>query len=269
MICRFGRTELKTIDRYLNLEAADSIWTKSVRYILQRSGPFWWDDDARLEMRNQSGFFPLEDEYLVRFCELMLEDMREVDLLGSWQPEEVRVADQFSAATIIPLPDLEPYLHARPWSEALEGRTVLVIHPFSETIQKQYEKRGELFPGRCVLPEFQLKTLKAVQSVVGTKVGFATWFDALEWMCDEVSGIEFDTAIIGAGAYGFPLAAHVKRSGKQAVHLGGATQLLFGIRGKRWDDRPEFQHLFNASWVHPSPTEVPSNFRILEEGAYW
>ena len=47
---------------------------------------------------------------------------------------------------------------------------------------------------------------------------------------------DFDICLIGAGAYGFPLAAYVKRKGKKAVHLGGALQLLFGIKGSRWED---------------------------------
>jgi hypothetical protein len=35
------------------------------------------------------------------------------------------------------------------------------------------------------------------------------------------------------------------------VHLGGATQRLFGIRGKRWDERPFFQNLYNEHWTRP------------------
>ena len=31
------------------------------------------------------------------------------------------------------------------------------------------------------------------------------------------------------------LAAHVKRLGKRAVHLRGATQILFSIKGKHWE----------------------------------
>lgn len=44
--------------------------------------------------------------------------------------------------------------------------------------------------------------------------------------------INFDTAIIGCGAYGMPLAAQIKNAGRQAIHLGGAVQLLFGIKGE-------------------------------------
>jgi hypothetical protein len=57
--------------------------------------------------------------------------------------------------------------------------------------------------------------------------------------------------------------------GKKGIHLGGATQILFGIRGKRWDDDPFFQKLFNDYWVRPHPTEVPGNFQVVEGGCYW
>jgi hypothetical protein len=269
LVCRFGRSEMMVITRYLDVSAPGSFARKAYLYARNRIGPFWWDDALRVEMLNQSGFFPGSDENLAAFAELMLRDMREIDILGAWLPGELRVAERLAQAESIPLGDLEPYRNPRPWSEVLEGRTVLVIHPFEETIRSQYARREEIFPGQRVLPEFELKTLRAVQSVVGTKVGFARWFDALDSMRDRVSAMEFDTAIIGAGAYGMPLAAHVKRMGKQAVHLGGATQLLFGIRGKRWDDREDFLHLFNDAWVHPSQAEVPANYRVLEQGAYW
>jgi glycine/D-amino acid oxidase-like deaminating enzyme len=89
-------------------------------------------------------------------------------------------------------------------------------------------------------------------------------------MCRKIDAIDFDIAIIGAGAYGLPMAAHVKRRGKKAVHLGGATQLLFGIRGKRWDtDYPHLQPLFNEHWARPLPTETPPNAKTIEAGCYW
>ena len=54
--------------------------------------------------------------------------------------------------------------------EFLRGKKVLVIHPFAETIQHQYEqKRTLLFKNPDVLPEFQLETIKAVQSLGGQK----------------------------------------------------------------------------------------------------
>jgi hypothetical protein len=169
----------------------------------------------------------------------------------------------------VPLQALEPYYYAAPWSEALAGKRVLVIHPFAESINRQYRNHRLLFKDLRVLPDFDLVTLKAVQSIGGAQVAFASWFDALEEMCERVNEIDFDIAIIGAGAYGFPLAAYVKRIGKKSVHLGGATQILFGIKGRRWDDWPFFQQLYNEHWVRPSPSETPENYQFIENGCYW
>ena len=194
--------------------------------------------------------------------------------------EEGRLVDA-NKIKAIQLLLLEPYHAANPWTRILEGKKVLVIHPFSETIKRQYDsKRTLLFKNPKVLPEFDLITIKAVQSI-GGKSDFITWFDALQYMKDEIDKHEYDIALIGCGAYGFPLAAHVKRSGKKAVHLGGALQLLFGIKGKRWMNpeygmkslpfitRNYYNNLMNEYWVFPSDTERISNAQNVEGACYW
>ena len=76
-------------------------------------------------------------------------------------------------------------------------------------------------------------------------------------------------ALIGCGAYGFPLAAHVKRKGKKAVLLGGALQILFGIKGKRWEEHPQISRLMNEHWTRPLKNEVPNNSVKIDGGSYW
>lgn len=164
---------------------------------------------------------------------------------------------------------LEPYDYPYPWSKALEGKKVLVIHPFAKSIELQYKKRELLFANINVLPAFDLITLKAVQTIAGERTDFATWFDALKWMEDEIDKLDFDVAIIGCGAYGFPLAAHCKQIGKKAIHLGGATQILFGIKGKRWEELPAVAALMNEHWVSPLPEETPKEKIKVEGGCYW
>ena len=222
----------------------------------------------------------IRDRNLERFGELMIEDSKHVDILGSWRIEERRLIDINKVKTI-QLLLLEPYHAKHPWSRVLKGKKVLVIHPFAETIQHQYEqKRTLLFKNPDVLPEFQLETIKAVQSL-GGQSPFNTWFDALEYMKDEIDKRDYDIALIGCGAYGFPLAAHVKRTGKKAVHLGGALQLLFGIKGKRWINpyygkvflpflkENYYNNLMNEFWVYPSESERPSNAANVEGACYW
>ena len=164
------------------------------------------------------------------------------------------------------------FMHKNPWSTALAGKRVLVIHPFADTIREQYKKREKLFEDSDILPEFELQTLKAVQTIVGTKdERFETWFEALKWMYDEALKIPFDIAILGCGAYGQPLACMLKRAGKQAIHIGGATQIMFGIRGRRWElNSPFISSLCNENWVRPSAAETPLNKEKNEfGGAYW
>ena len=79
----------------------------------------------------------------------------------------------------------------------------------------------------------------------------------------------FDVAIVGCGSYGMPLAARIKGLGKQVIHLAGATQILFGIRGARWDARPYMQKFFNENWTRPSATERPKNADLVEGACYW
>lgn len=76
-------------------------------------------------------------------------------------------------------------------------------------------------------------------------------------------------AIIGCGAYGLPLAAYVKSLGKKAVHLGGATQILFGIKGRRYDKQPFYQSLYNEYFVRPKSEERPQNYLKFVYGDYW
>ena len=216
-----------------------------------------------------AGFFPCDHASMARFSELMLSDMRELDILGSWLCQEGFVNDRFPAAKKIKLRMLEPFWSATPWSSQLKNKRVLVIHPFEATIRHQYDRRERLFGNLDTLPDFKLEIIRAVQSVAGNRGSFGSWFDALEYLKAETNKKEFEIAIVGCGAYGFPLAAHIKKMGRQAIHMGGATQLLFGIKGARWEAMPEHAALFNDQWIRPLPEDVPQNHKKVEGGCYW
>lgn len=229
------------------------------------------------QMRTCAGFFPGTEAMGEAFKDLMIRCIPEADVIGVWgQPFEDFYLKRFGSGQLktVYLSEFEPWsCAAHPWSASLEGRKVLVIHPFAETIKKQYEKREKLFPGTKILPRFDLMTLKAVQTIAGERDDrFDDWFQALEWMRREALKKDFDIAVIGCGAYGFPLAAKLKQAGRQAVHLGGATQILFGIKGKRWETDPSFAYIrkyFNDDWVYPDESERPERASEVEGGCYW
>lgn len=270
MIARFGNNELRTVENHLTIHEPFSWSRKMDRYLRGETGPFWWDDRTAREMKRGAGFFPTTLANLERFSKRTLEDCGQIDLLGSWLPSENRLGDHLHAIRV-PLLDLEPYFHAEPWSVALQGKRVLVVHPFERSIRTQYSKREKVFRDPRVLPELTLLTFPAVQTIGGVSSQFEDWFEALDFMEQEISRMDFDIAIIGAGAYGMPLAAFIKRNlRRKAVHLGGATQILFGIKGRRWDNRPEYsQGLYNEDWVRPSPEETPGTAHRVEGGCYW
>ena len=275
MIARFGSTELHTIVNYLGIKQGTAI----IKYVKGEALDWWWNPEKLNNIKIYSGFFPPTPDSVGKFCEMMLEDTKCVDILGSWVKEEYYMREYLSKARKVQLRLLEPYFSENPWSRVLKGKNVLVVHPFAETIEKQYQNRRLLFENPDVLPDFNLFTIRAVQSLSGELTGFSDWFEALQWMEDEIDKINYDVCLIGCGAYGFPLAAHVKRQGKKAVHLGGALQLLFGIRGKRWEDPnlgvsmgvpPRYYlNLMNDYWIRPGNDLKPSGADKIEGGCYW
>ncbi len=272
MVARFGATELSVIVNYLGVKSSHhNAW----KFIQGKNPEWWWNPKMLRQMEAWSGFFPSTPETVSHFSELMLEDTGVVDVLGSWQPMECYLEPYYNNVRLVEFEAMNPFWTEKPWTRALRGKKVLVIHPFASSIEKQYkENRENLFQNKDVLPEFELQTIQAVQSLGGESNGFKDWFEALHWMESEISKHDFDIALIGCGAYGFPLAAYVKRMGKKAVHMGGSLQLLFGIRGKRWEDpnynsRYNYAALMNEFWVKPEKKEMPVSANRVEGGCYW
>jgi hypothetical protein len=267
MVCRFGSVELNAIVRISQLSKFNT-----VDLLLEniKEGRKAYSEKAFHDLKYNAGFFPINKSNLKRFYLTMLDSIKEVDLLGSWVSGENYFSDKLSHAQICSLADIEPYYHRNPWTKALQGRKVLVIHPFSESIKNQYLKnRNNLFEDKDILPDFEIITYKAIQTIAGNTENYNNWFDALEKMVSDIKGIDYEIALIGCGAYGFPIAAKIKRDGKKAIHLGGATQILFGIKGSRWDSHPIISKFYNNNWVRPSVEETPENIVIVENASYW
>lgn len=256
MIGRFGSVEIQGVINGI------SPWP--LHYILKKR--------TYKYLINNAGFFPTNRSSVKRFAKLMIKSMRCCDCLASWRIEEFFFRGKLKRAKKVSLDSLmpvNPEINVEyKWGKALENKKVLVISPFAELIEAQYHnKRQFIWESPNMLPLFkELHTLKSVNSVGGKKnCNFETWFDALEYMQKEIDKIDFDIAILGCGAYGFPLAAYIKNKGKKAIHIGGATQLLFGIKGKRWEGAP----FINENWVSPRVEDRPKGFENVEGGCYW
>lgn len=255
-IGRFGETELRTLDCYERL----------------------WYSPTSLHTVNRdicvnAGFFPKRVGQIKKFCMLKKSILRDMDALGLflWKNEEYYVYKYMNLSACFLGNILDPLYWENSWTISLKGKKVLVIHPFADTILKQYSLNKEhLFPDERVLPDFQLTVIKAVQSIGGKGApGYTSWFEALEYMKRQIKERDFDIALLGCGAYGLPLASYVKQMGKQAIYIGGALQLMFGISGKRWENKEHVSRYVNQHWVHPSIEETPELYASVEAGCYW
>ena len=270
MIARFGSSELQCLVNHAGVTAPEH---PVLDYIRGRAPPWWWERKLLRRMNRNAGLFPATENALRAFSERMMADLPLLDVLGSWLPDETLFDSMIGHATKVDLELLNPFFARRPWTEALAGKKVLVVHPFARTIESQYRERTQLFD-REILPSFQLMTIRAVQSIAGELTRFESWFDALRSMEEAMDRHDYDVCMIGCGAYGFPLAAHAKRRGRKAVHLGGSLQLLFGIRGRRWESpqySPDYDYsrLMNEHWVRPADEERPRDAGQVEGACYW
>ncbi|MFQ3577701.1 MAG: hypothetical protein SNJ52_01650 [Verrucomicrobiia bacterium] len=239
----------------------------------QANGYSGMDPDLKAMLQANAGVFPIDADNVAAFCSISLDAMQSIDLLGIRNgDEDIKMARHFGLkAKAVSLVYLSPIESVVRYSRHLEGRKVLVIHPFAESIGKQFARRELLFSDPSILPDFQLDILPAVQSLGAASMvcGHANWVTALRHMTREMESRDFDIALIGAGAYGMPLAARAKAMGKVAIHVGGALQLLFGIRGKRWENYDLVARWVNESWVWPVQSERPIGAEKVEKGCYW
>lgn len=224
------------------------------------------------ELHVNAGVFPPTPEILTRTCDLLITMLCELDGIGTWYNRgEARVLRRHATpATLLAIRALEPYYHSEPWSAALAGRRVVVLSPFAASIERQYSQREAIWERHPqVLPRFDLSTVRVPLSSALVPSAFPDWFAALDNLTDRMLTTRAEIALIGAGAWSIPLAVQAKRAGMQAIHLGGSTQILFGLRGRRWDEHPEISRLFTPAWTRPAPEEHPPTAIRIEGGCYW
>ncbi|MCQ2520922.1 MAG: hypothetical protein MJ105_00960 [Lachnospiraceae bacterium] len=232
---------------------------------------------------NCAGFFPNDIDLGDEFNRVTKDALSQMDILAANKQlcENYFIntcgAPDLVVAENLGLFDVCMIKHS--WSHALAGKKVLVVTSFPKSVEQQYVKREKLFVGTDILPEFaSLETYQALMTVGDLRdERFATWFEALDFMKREILARDFDVCLLGCGAYGFPLAAEIKKAGRQAIHMGGSLQILFGIMGKRWDGtreggelhiREDIAPYYNENWTYPIE-EKPTEASKVEYGPYW
>lgn len=230
-----------------------------------------------------SGVFPPTLESGWNLYETYMDVMQDFDLLGvrrhshdtGFRRVESRLVRDFAPrAALFPIEALSPGNPGTEWLWALGERKLLVVMPFAASLQRYAESPTSFSLGGRPAPQLNFEFLETVQSLSGTRetVGYESWLDALTDQKRRMDQVDFDIALIAGGAYGAPLAVHAKRTGRVGVHIGGALQLLFGLKGSRWTDpsNPDFRSdTLGAGWRFPEAADRVPSADLVENGCYW
>lgn len=226
------------------------------------------------QLHTNVGLFPPTAASVDRFCDAYAAALGGIDLLAVWgQPGEAAILRRAPAPprprTLMHIDSLEPWYHAAPWSAALAGRRVVVLHPFAATIARQYRRRREIWGDDGVLPDFHLRTVRMPLSPALAPPRHRDWEARFRALMDEVEAAPHDVLLVGAGGISLIAAARARAAGRVGIHMGGLTQILFGVLGRRWEGSAFLSGRRNAAWTRPSGEEAPETAVRVEQGCYW
>ena len=234
-------------------------------------------------MELHAGIWPPTKTSLDKWVFQMVEAIRLCDVLvaGWYEPlksAEEKLLDQTNTlAPRIPLRSLEPYYVApeKRWTSLLAGQRVAVISSFAETIQDQLEKTEQIWPDGLLPSNVEWVPIRTgyapvlAQGIAGWGTKVTSWDVAVDFLVKRVIETKASIAIIGCGGLGMLIGAELKKRGVIAIVLGGATQVLFGIKGQRWASHSVISRFWNEAWVYPKSTETPGGASLIEGGCYW
>jgi hypothetical protein len=274
LVGRLGGTEARFLGEYSKLKSLSRFGVPlSVSSKISRR----WKK-RKVEIFNNAGFYSDSWLEIDRFYAEYVAALTNTDILGAWGVAFTWVeslALKSKEIEVIPVgytaPWVERYVEsetAEPWSQALDGKKVLVVSGFADSIKAQHVKYPNIYKG-IKYPKFDLLTVKAPITSGQTSALGKSWFMLLDEMKTIIDGLDFDIALIAAGAYSYPLANHVKNMGKIGIHCGGGLQIFFGIMGNRWNNSPEILKYVNESWTRPSKNETPPRADLIEGACYW
>jgi hypothetical protein len=113
---------------------------------------------------------------------------------------------------------------------------------------------------------------KPYQTIAGNHI-HNNWLETFKLMSNDIKDIDFDIALLGCGGYGLPLCNYIKTNlNKSAIYVGGGLQLLFGVMGKRWENRDDWKDIIkknDCKFIKPDDSEKCNNLNTIEGGCYW
>jgi hypothetical protein len=236
------------------------------------------------------GIWPTTQESCDAWAQEYVKSLQMLDGLaaGWYKPYKEIEADFLTAyaskAFRTPLRSLEPY-YVEPkkrWTRYLNGRKVAVVSSFADSIQAQLwsPNVSNIWSGvaepETILPiTVQWSTIRTyyspkISTTSATSWANAkSWEDAVKYVVEEVLSTDAEIVLIGCGALGMCIGGRLRLAGRSVILLGGAIQVLFGIKGQRWASHDVISKFWNSAWVYPGDNETPGRNYLIEGGCYW
>ncbi len=269
---RMVKGEPTAVGRMGQVEATIAMWAHGITrpFPFPLPGGLSTDYGETVSGMTNAGVRPRNAASYRAFADLLLASFDALDLVGVWSKDwEMAILHrlgQYQRRINVEL--LSTSFEFTPhWFDALDGKRVLVVSPFTESIQRQHDRLPQVWPKRKALPQFTIVPYQFPYLVEDDTP--LTWWEVYADASKVIDRGDYDVALLGCGGLGSPLAARAKEAGKIGLHLGGHLQLIFGVYGSRIQDQDWHARWVNDAWVRPLPQEVPRCAQRIEKGCYW
>jgi hypothetical protein len=237
-------------------------------------------------LEKNAGIFPSESINVSNWCRDYLKALSNTDILAEGWYTPLKEAEKNMLDTINPsrtsilLRNLEPY-YVKPelrWTQYLANKRVAIINSFAQTCEEQTYLSKAVWPENTesLLPDsthwIPIQTYYSPILALGSAewpAHIRNYKEAVKYIVSQTLLEEAEIAIIGCGGLGMLIGHELKKHRLQSIVMGGATPLLFGIRGKRWENHPIISKFFNDAWVVAPNSCKPNGYKMIEGGCYW
>ena len=235
-----------------------------------------------------AGLYPTLPDTIDQWAEhMILNVLPLMDLMVEWNPSAklqehhlLETHAKQSKRTV--LRALEPYYESDPsnrYTLAIpEGSKIAIVSPFWDSILHQVPNLDKIWhthpiwmkPSHLFLPiQTFYSPLVAGDRHNQWSPHLPDWRAACDEITEKVKALDAKYVFVGCGALSLPIVAALKRAGCIAIHTGSAPQIMFGIKGKRWDNHSVISKFYNSSWIRPSAREIPEGARAIENACYF
>jgi hypothetical protein len=237
-------------------------------------------------LHKNAGIFPSDIAKMEEWLESYWQATCEADGMATgWylptsEEEKALVTKYNPKAFQFPLRSLEPYYveSSDRWTTLFANKRVTVVSSFAKTMEEQVKKAKDIWLAQAdsILPPTTTWSFVRTYYPPDLTSRTTAWpkqvsdfAAAVKYIVDAVEEIRPDIVLIGCGGLASPAAAALKKKGRIAIVMGGAIQVLFGIKGSRWKNHAIISQLWNDAWVSPSTDETPMHASSIENKCYW